>query len=175
MVVKDSKHKLVGFVDLGEMHDAFEKLSGTVIIQINKYYLILFIIVLCHWSGALTDCHNSSLYGIKLLIFITVTLEIYDIWLFDVQVKAGNKNLLLMFFNSYSWVIVDYSCRSFSHSLGRGSQNVRNWLPCVLVHPRWCWCKRTLERRGWSHGKKIYSPEPVHRGAFCIRDGFKGK
>lgn len=48
MVVKDSKHKLVGFVDLGEMHDAFEKLSGTVIIQINKYYLILFIIVLCH-------------------------------------------------------------------------------------------------------------------------------
>ena len=32
MVVKDGKHKLVGFVDLGEMHDAFEKLSGTVII-----------------------------------------------------------------------------------------------------------------------------------------------
>ena len=28
MVVKDGKHKLVGFVDLGEMHDAFEKLSG---------------------------------------------------------------------------------------------------------------------------------------------------
>lgn len=48
MVVKDGKHKLVGFVDLGEMHDTFEKLSGTVIIEINKYYLILFIIVLCH-------------------------------------------------------------------------------------------------------------------------------
>ena len=48
MVVKDGKHKLVGFVDLGEMHDAFEKLSGTVIIEVNKYYLILFIIVLCH-------------------------------------------------------------------------------------------------------------------------------
>lgn len=28
MVVKDGKHKLVGFVDLGEMHHAFEKLSG---------------------------------------------------------------------------------------------------------------------------------------------------
>ena len=35
MVVKDGKHKLVGFVDLGEMHDAFEKFSGTVIIEIN--------------------------------------------------------------------------------------------------------------------------------------------
>ena len=41
------ENKLVGFVDLGEMHDAFEKLSFTVIIEINKY-LILFIIVLCH-------------------------------------------------------------------------------------------------------------------------------
>ena len=47
MVVKDGKHKLVGFVDLGEMHDAFEKLSGTIKIKINKYYLILFIIVSC--------------------------------------------------------------------------------------------------------------------------------
>ena len=28
MVVKDGKHKLVRFVDLGETHDAFEKLSG---------------------------------------------------------------------------------------------------------------------------------------------------
>lgn len=28
MVLKDGRHKLVGFVDLGEMHDAFEKLSG---------------------------------------------------------------------------------------------------------------------------------------------------
>lgn len=28
MVVKDGKQKLVGFVDLGEMHDAFEMLSG---------------------------------------------------------------------------------------------------------------------------------------------------
>ena len=45
MVVKDGKHKLVGF---GEMNDAFEKLSGTVIVEINKYCLILFIIVLCH-------------------------------------------------------------------------------------------------------------------------------
>ena len=45
MVVKDGKHKLVGFVDLGQMNDAFEKLSGTVIIEINKYCLILFIIV----------------------------------------------------------------------------------------------------------------------------------
>ena len=48
MVVKDGKHKLVGFVDLGVMHDAFEKLSGTVIIEINKNYIILFITVLCH-------------------------------------------------------------------------------------------------------------------------------
>ena len=51
------------------MHDAFEKLSGTVMIEINNNYLILFIIVLCHWSGALTDCHNSRSYGIKFLIF----------------------------------------------------------------------------------------------------------
>lgn len=28
MVIKDGKHKLVGFVDLGEMHESFEKLSG---------------------------------------------------------------------------------------------------------------------------------------------------
>ena len=69
MVVKDGKHKLVGFVDLGEMHDAFEKFSGTVIIEINNNYLVLFIIVLSHWSGALTDCHNSRSYGIKFLIF----------------------------------------------------------------------------------------------------------
>lgn len=48
MVVKDGKHKLVGFVDLGEMHDVFEKFSGTVIIEINNNYLVLFIIVLCH-------------------------------------------------------------------------------------------------------------------------------
>ena len=27
---KDGKHKLVGFVDLGEMHDAFEKLYSKV-------------------------------------------------------------------------------------------------------------------------------------------------
>ena len=68
-----------------------------------------------------------------------------------------------------------YSCRSFSHSLGRGSQNVRSWLPCVLVHPRWCWCQQTicktaLSRRRWSRRKKIYSPEPVHMPFVFVMD-----
>lgn len=41
MTVKDGKHKLVGFVDLGDMHDAFEKLSSNeIIIHIIAYTLI---------------------------------------------------------------------------------------------------------------------------------------
>ncbi len=39
MMVKDGKHKLVGFVDLGEMQNAFEKMAGEPIdvIQVTCY------------------------------------------------------------------------------------------------------------------------------------------
>ena len=33
MVMKDGKHQLVRFVDLGEMHDACEKLSGNFLVS----------------------------------------------------------------------------------------------------------------------------------------------
>ena len=29
MVIKDGTHKLVGFIDLGEMHNAFERIPGS--------------------------------------------------------------------------------------------------------------------------------------------------
>lgn len=40
MVVKDGKHKLVGFVNLGDMHEVFEKLSGKEITKPSQWYLI---------------------------------------------------------------------------------------------------------------------------------------
>ena len=49
MVKKDGKHKLVGFVDLGEMHDAFEKISGNVNVHL----------------------FHSSFFGYNTLIFFT--------------------------------------------------------------------------------------------------------
>ena len=41
MVKKDGKHKLVGFVDLGEMHDAFEKILHGEIRSSVSYKIIL--------------------------------------------------------------------------------------------------------------------------------------
>ena len=42
MVVKDGKHKLVGFVNLGDMHEAFEKLAGNdQISYLNTYSILL--------------------------------------------------------------------------------------------------------------------------------------
>ena len=38
---KDGKHKLVGFVDLGEMHDAFEKISGNVNVHLFHSWVII--------------------------------------------------------------------------------------------------------------------------------------
>ena len=44
MVVKDGKQKLVRFVDLGKMHDAFEKFSGKYMFmrkKLNFYFRVI--------------------------------------------------------------------------------------------------------------------------------------
>lgn len=41
MVVKDGKHQLVGFVELGENHDHMEYLTGDFFSQKNKWSIVI--------------------------------------------------------------------------------------------------------------------------------------
>lgn len=44
MVVKDGKYKFIGFVDLGEMYDVFEKLLGKYMFMkknVNFFFLVM--------------------------------------------------------------------------------------------------------------------------------------